>query len=150
MFISEDDERNRCSSQAKAKRKGISRTQMALAVEHRYRTLRLCGKRIPFHLCHFETSPKRYVQCENWTLFPDFKSSAPTNRSQRIMTFQATNLAAVKGFASLWWKPGCQHLLDYHLLASLIPNRKSCHQQNWKKRKKWYFSSILTPDKWKA
>ena len=101
MFISEDDERNGCSSQAKAKRKGISRTQMALAVEHRYRTLRLCGKRIPFHLCHLETSPKRYVQCENWTLFPDFKSSAPTNRSQRIMTFQATNLAAVKGFASL-------------------------------------------------
>ena len=101
MFISEDDERNGCSSQAKAKRKGISRTQMALAVEHRYRTLRLCGKRIPFHLCHLETSPKRYAQSESWTLFPDFKSSAPTNQSQRIMTFQATNLVAVKGFASL-------------------------------------------------
>lgn len=112
------------------------------------------------HSIHLRDLEKTKEQVQSATLRvgtgPYFQISSPTLRLighvsssnlkfiQRIIRFQATDLAAVKGFASLWWKPGCRHLLDYHLLASLIPNRKWCHQQNWRKRKKWYVSSINT------
>jgi len=87
---------------------------MALAVGHRYRTLRLCGKRIPLHLRDLETTEK---QVQSGTLRvgtqPYFQISSPALRPighvsssnlkfiQRIIKFQATNLAVVKGFALL-------------------------------------------------
>ena len=87
---------------------------MALEVGHHYRTLRLCGKRIPFHLRDLETTEKQ-VQSGTFRLGtgPYFQISSPALRLsghvsssklkfiQRIIEFQATNLAAVKGFASL-------------------------------------------------
>ena len=74
------------AGQAKAKTKGISCTRTALAVGHRYRTLRLCGKRIPLHLRDLETTEKKSKAVRlDWELDP--VSRFQVQRSDLSVTF---------------------------------------------------------------